>query len=383
MKISESPARENKALRVVGLIQGREEDPLSRAGVNFRFYKEFRRRATVVKVIDVEPAGLRRISLALRSFHPDRKRWARRFYENPVIFMARTRLAEEQLHELDNSYDVILQDGAMWMPGRRNDHKPLLTYHDSNVILGSSGGPYAQGSHYRGETLRRAIALEKEVYNRASRVVTFSEWVRNSMVRDFQVPEGKTKVAKPGVNFDIPTDFQKRYDERTILFVGRNFERKGGPVLLRAFRRVREMLKRAKLIILGCSPPVSQDGVIVKGLIPREREDEIEELYQSASVFALPSRFEPFGLVFLEAMAYRLPCVGTNICAMPEIIGDGECGFLVRPDDHKGLAEKLIILLENPKLMRQMGERGYSKVTTDYTWEQFARSIHRYCKEIV
>jgi glycosyltransferase involved in cell wall biosynthesis len=323
----------------------------------------------------VEPSGARRYWLALRTFYPNRRKWARRFYENPSIFHARTCIAGKQLEQVSEHYDIILQDGAMWLPGRNSLKKPLITYHDSNVILGSNGGPFAQGSHYRGRTLRRAVALEMEVYKKASRVLTFSDWVRQSMIRDFQLPEDKVRVVRPGVNFDIPGDWEKRYDDPIILFVGRNFERKGGPALLKAFRLVREQIPNARLLIAGCSPSIDETGIIIKGLIPREREHEIKELYKTAAVFALPSLFEPFGLVFLEAMAYKLPCVGANICAMPEIIGHGECGFLVNPDDYKTLADTLITLLKNPDLMRRMGASGHQKVKADYTWEHFARTV--------
>jgi glycosyltransferase involved in cell wall biosynthesis len=362
-------------VRIIGLIQGDVHDPLSRAGVNYRLYKELCQMASVVRVIDVEPSGLRRYYLALRTFYPNKREWARRFYENPSIFRARTHLAEIQLAQIAQPYDVILQDGAMWLPGFNSCDKPLITYHDSNVILGSSGGLYAQGSHYHGKQLQRAIELEKKVYTRASRIFTFSRWVRESMISHFQVPEEKVRVVKPGVNFAIPPDFDKQYSEPIILFVGRSFERKGGPILLEAFRMVRQTLKNARLIIVGCNPPVNEPGVSVKGLISRQREHEIKELYRMASVFALPSRFEPFGLVFLEAMAYKLPCVGTNICAMPEIIGDGECGFVVSPNDPKALADKLMLLLRNESLMRKMGSRGYERVKNEYSWKTFARTV--------
>ena len=180
---------------------------------------------------------------------------------------------------MDDSFDVLLQDGAMWLPGRDVTEKPLISYHDSNVILGNRGGTLAQGSHYRGRELRRAVELEKEVYDRASYVLTFSEWVRRSMIEDFHHKETKVKVMKPGVNFEIPENLSKEYVNPAILFIGRNFERKGGPVLLNAFRKVRKVIKKATLIIVGCTPNVDDDGVVVKGLIPRERESEIKKYY--------------------------------------------------------------------------------------------------------
>lgn len=370
-------------ISILGLIQGDVNDPLSRAGVNYRLYRELGKISAIVNVLDVEPAGMRRYLLALFCFRPNKRKWAKSFYENPRIFEERTFLAGKQIAGLDDQFDAILQDGAMWLPGRDKTEKPLVSYHDSNVILGSRGGAYAQGSHYKGKKLRRAIELEKEVYDRASYVLTFSEWVRRSMIEDFHLQEAKVKVMRPGVNFEIPENFPKNYEEPMILFVGRDFVRKGGPVLLEAFRKVRREIKKASLTILGCSPNIREDGVIIKGLIPREREAEIKRLYRKASVFVMPSYFEPFGLVFLEAMAYKLPCIGTNVCAMPEMIGEGECGFIVEPGNSDQLANRLITLLANEKLMAEMGDRAHKRVRTQYTWEKAAMEIAGYCHELL
>jgi glycosyltransferase involved in cell wall biosynthesis len=271
----------------------------------------------------------------------------------------------------------------MWLPGRDVTDKPLISYHEINVILGKQGGPFAQGSHYKGRKLQEIITLEKEVYDRASLVLTFSNWARESMIGDFHLPASKVRVLKPGVNFQILEESSKNYDEPKILFVGRDFERKGGPTLLEAFRKVRREVKKASLIVVGSNPNIDDRGVVVKGLIPRERESELRQLYGEASVFVLPSLFEPFGLVFLEAMAYKLPCIGTNICAMPEIIGDGECGFVVDPGNSEQLAKRLIELLTDGKVMREMGEKGYQKVKAEYTWDKAAREIVGYCRELM
>jgi glycosyltransferase involved in cell wall biosynthesis len=94
--------------------------------------------------------------------------------------------------------------------------------------------------------------------------------------------------------------------------------------------------------------------------------------YQRATVFTMPSLYEPYGIVFAEAMAHRLPCVGTTICAMPEIIRDGDTGYVVPPADDRALADRLIGLLRDPLACRQMGERGYRKYEAEHTWDAVA-----------
>ena len=86
----------------------------------------------------------------------------------------------------------------------------------------------------------------------------------------------------------------------------------------------------------------------------------------------MPSLYEPFGIVFGEAMAHRCPCIGTNICAMPEIIDHGRTGFVVPPRDSVTLARHIVALLKEPAMAKQFGERGYQKYLADLTWDAVA-----------
>jgi glycosyltransferase involved in cell wall biosynthesis len=160
-----------------------------------------------------------------------------------------------------------------------------------------------------------------------------------------------------------------------ILFVGKEFERKGGDVLLAAFSRVRSRVPAARLTIVGPPAARQQAGVTWTGLL-RDRV-ALRACYENAAVFAMPSRCEPFGLVFLEAMAFGLPCIGTNRDAMPEIIADGQSGFLVPPGDEVALAEKLILLLEDAPRATSMGRFGYEQVVSRFQWSHVAERMDR------
>src|SRR5690606_12176833 len=119
----------------------------------------------------------------------------------------------------------------------------------------------------------------------------------------------------------------------TVLFIGRQFERKGGDLLLRAFARVRRALPEAELLIIGPAEiPGDHAGVTSLGFVSKDRPggwEAIAEAYRRADVFCLPTRFEPFGIVFVEAMHFGVPCVGPDAWAVPEIIDDGRTGLTV------------------------------------------------------
>jgi len=94
----------------------------------------------------------------------------------------------------------------------------------------------------------------------------------------------------------------------------------------------------------------------------------LADAYGSADVFCLPTRFEPFGIAFIEAMYFALPCVGTNAWAVPEMITDGETGFTVPIDDVDALTDRLHLLLGDRQLARRMGTAGCERARRHFTW---------------
>jgi phosphatidylinositol alpha-1,6-mannosyltransferase len=97
----------------------------------------------------------------------------------------------------------------------------------------------------------------------------------------------------------------------------------------------------------------------------------LDALYQAAALFALPSRAEGFGVVYLEAMAHRLPCIGSIHDAAREVIVDGQTGRLVDQDDAECLAEAIATLLLDDERRRRMGEAGYRRLVSDFSFDRF------------
>jgi glycosyltransferase involved in cell wall biosynthesis len=100
------------------------------------------------------------------------------------------------------------------------------------------------------------------------------------------------------------------------------------------------------------------------------KRDDINKILKISDIFALSSLAEPFGLVNIEAMTARKPVVATNVGGIPEIVEDGENGFLVPPADEHKLSEKIISLLKDERLCRLMGEKGRKTVETKFSLDQ-------------
>jgi glycosyltransferase involved in cell wall biosynthesis len=203
-------------------------------------------------------------------------------------------------------------------------------------------------------------------------VVAFSRRAARSVVEDYGVDLGRVHVIGAGANV-VPDEVGRHDDGHTILFIGREFERKGGRVLLDAFARVRRTRPWARLLVVGPRRlEVMPQGVMQLGPEPLTA---IPSLLAQATVFALPTLAEPFGLAFLDAMACAVPCVGTDVDSVPDIVENGRTGLLVPPGDAAALARALGELLDGRDMAREMGARGRERVLAHFTWGRVARRL--------
>lgn len=229
---------------------------------------------------------------------------------------------------------------------------------------------------------KRWIALERESYHRATLVFTRSSNISQSLIEQYELPPENAVCVGVGSNIiarDIDLD-EERYANKHILFVGIDWERKGGPELVRAFRRILQSHPEARLTIVGASHPIDLPNCQVIGRIPVE---EVSEYYRQASIFCLPTRFEPFGVVFIEALQHKLPIVATNVGAIPDFVTPGENGFLIEPGDVDALVQYLDVLLRDPELCREFGERGYQLVIDNYSWERVGEKMSAAIRGII
>jgi glycosyltransferase involved in cell wall biosynthesis len=223
------------------------------------------------------------------------------------------------------------------------------------------------------------IALEGRLYKNARTCFVMSQNVGRSLIEDYGCAKERVVCAYGGTNAPIVASSGKTYGQKSILFVGVDWKRKGGPELLAAFRLLRKRLPDARLTIVGCVPEISEVGCDVVGRIP---PSEVGSHYANASVFCMPSRHEPFGIAFVEAMAYGLPVVATPVGAVPEFVNNGDNGFLVSPNDIKGLSEALFKLLSSPSLCQQMGQHN-QVVAQTYTWDNVTLIMRHAIERVV
>lgn len=218
------------------------------------------------------------------------------------------------------------------------------------------------------------IALEREVYQRASRVFVMGENTRVSLVEQYGCAPDRIRCVYAGSHIDptpVPLD-NDGYRNRTILFVGIDWERKGGPELIAAFQQLLARLPDARLRIVGAAPKITHPQIEVLGRVPLDR---VKQLLTQASVLCLPSRFEPFGIAILEAFAVKVPAVVTRIGALEYLVQDGHTGRVVPPGDISALATALAELLSDPEKCRRYGETGHAFAREHFTWAAVGKKL--------
>jgi starch synthase len=306
--------------------------------------------------------------LLAKNFSPNRPVWRKHFYFDPAYRRALTKAARA----VPVSSPVLMQIGHMFsLPDAHPGHK-CVSYHDGNLPELLASGYGIEGVSRR--RIDQALRYEEQTSQKMTAIFTFSEYLRQSFIREYRVAPEKVFNVGGAVNLtEIPDPApQKDYRSPRILFIGTEFSRKGGPQLLSAFRTVREAIPSAELHIVGPTqvnnlPP----GAILHGHLSKvdpEQSQKLEFLFREASLFVLPSFYEPFGIAPLEAMLYQLPAVVTNAWALREFVTPGVTGALVEKGSVEDLATKLIQLLSNPDHLAEMGRQGRELVLSRYTW---------------
>jgi glycosyltransferase involved in cell wall biosynthesis len=217
---------------------------------------------------------------------------------------------------------------------------------------------------------------ERLIYLNATYNFTFSTNQKKSIIEQYSINENKVECVYAGsnINCNESDHTYKKYDTKNILFVGVNWERKGGDILFRSFLKLYDKMPEVSLTIVGCSPDIKHPNVEIAGRITLE---EVEKFYKKASVFCMPTKQEPFGIVFVEAMQRKIPVVASNIGALPDMIKNNYNGFIHEWNDVDGISESLVALLSDPEKCKLFGERSYKLVQEKFNWDNTGAEIKK------
>lgn len=240
--------------------------------------------------------------------------------------------------------------------------------------------------------VKKMIKAERWALENVNRILTSTSAILSDMESAYQLSIDKKKLAL--LPFGIPSPIssavieKKQKDEIQLLFVGRFEQRKGIDLILESLPYLLEQFKQLRIICIGDNSipaahgrPYLHDFLETYGtadwidrvnFLGHVDDTTLEQAYANCDIFIAPSRYESFGLIYLEAMRFGKPCIGTIAGGIPEVVSDGETGILVPPGEAIALRLAIEKLIVDENLRVILGENGRRRYQEQFTMESFA-----------
>ncbi len=283
---------------------------------------------------------------------------------------------------------------------------PIAALHDAGrpVFLFSDAPYQAWHEAYEG-TISRPVQLAAFVAQEASLVRRIegscfgSEWAVREAERLYADPlqdpdelRERLHVTPLGANW-IPQGTRElllqRVEERldkplALLYVGKDWERKGGPLAVEVTRLLNAAGHKTHLHVVGCRPslpPETVPYVTVHGLLYQDdaaQSAQLAKLFEGCHFLIVPTTAECFGIVFAEAQAFALPPIARAVHALPTVVEDGVSGLLIDPSaPASAYVERILALRADPTAYRQMALRARERYETLLNWDKTAEELIR------
>ena len=230
--------------------------------------------------------------------------------------------------------------------------------------------------------------IGKSTMEAADLITCVSKHERDMLISEIGIEHDNIKIIYNGINWEDwkdvpdPTLFKKKYSrisDKFVLFAGRLATNKGISDLIAAMSKIDS--KNVDLVLMGADMGLGDDlekEAKSKNVNMHRLGHVDDEIYRSAlsaaTLMVLPSEYEAFGIVLLEAAAAKTPVIGTRVGGIPEAMSDGQNGFLVEFNDSLKLSEKISYLLEDEKLCSEMGSKG-REFSSGFSWASIVDKI--------
>ncbi len=231
-------------------------------------------------------------------------------------------------------------------------------------------------------------SYEKKLMKRSDALIAVSKYTVDELTELYGINKKKIHVIYNGVDIqkfkprpnraELRREFGLEEDTKIVLFVGRLYHRKGLETLLHSIPPVLKEFSNVKFVISGKGFKQKEESlknlakqldieehVTFLGYVPDEK---LPNLYSASDIFVLPAIYENFPFAILEAQSTGLPVISTKVGGIPEFLVDNENGFLIDPGDPTQLTQRVLTLLQDPKLAKEMGDRGRRLIEEKFDW---------------
>lgn len=363
-------------MKVAYIAMGDPHDRNVWSGTPYYALAQMRRRVASLTVLETPRLDrwIKRVNGAVRRLGWDLTR-------NSIVLALYARALRPQLEAFGP--DVILAVGGeyklAWVGG---DYPAVFV---SDGLFCSIVDYYAKFRCFRPSTRRRAIAIEADFVRPANRrLALMSRWAAQSAIDTYGIPGERVPVIPIGANLESDPGravLEQVKEDLNLLWIGVDWERKGGTLLLESFALLRATHPKAQLHIVGIEPDVAKGktGVYVHGFLRKSVPSENEtlmRLFAKASLYVMLSAEEAFGLVYCEAAAFGVPSIGYRTGGVMTIVEDGTTGILLETSaTAQNVASTIVGLWQDQPRYTAMRQAARERYETVLNWDAWGDAV--------
>jgi glycosyltransferase involved in cell wall biosynthesis len=312
------------------------------------------------------------------------------YYHGTLVARRYAKVAAQRLAGQD--VDIIVAPTGAPETAFLETDTPIVLVEDAT--FGLLHNYYSVFSNLLEYSFRQLDTIERLATQKASLLIYPSAWAARSAIEEYGADRSKVHILPLGANLkDVPSRETVLARQKTgrckLLFVGVDWERKGGSIAFGTLLKLEEMGIEAELCVCGCVPP---KGIVHPRLtvVPRlDKSDsaqyrKMQEFYLTSDFLLLPTRKECYGLVFCEASAYGLPSIATDTGGVAGAITNGENGFLLPPDvDGSGYAALIAELYGDDNRYQQLVVSSRNAFEARLNWDTWATQLNKLMIEVL
>ncbi len=287
--------------------------------------------------------------------------------------------------------DILFVPAAPQLIAYCNSRIPIIYMADASFY--QLQGYYPLFRDIAQYNIDQGIALDKLAFDKSSHCMLASEWAKGSVMHDYDIPEQKLTVVPFGANLEkIPfSDSLKRKPNNCcqLLFLGVEWERKGGQIALDCFYQLKKAGIDVRLTIIGCVPPVAiiDRQIFVIPFLNKNNQEDTEKLYEimrQTDFLILPTRAECAGIVFCEASAFGIPVISTDTGGVSSYVQDGINGFtLPLTATADAYADIILKLYQDTAAYEQLSISSRNKFESTLNWNHWGQQFNVIADRIV
>jgi glycosyltransferase involved in cell wall biosynthesis len=379
----------NKRLRIAYLSAADPSDKRAWSGIHYTIFHKLQEQVGDVTALGpYAPTALMNRGKAFSLL--SRKVLGKRFSHLHSIALSKNYANYFQKKLLEEKYDLIFAVAASSELAFLETELPV--FYTADATFANMIDYYPYYSNLMQKSIRDGNRIQELALKKCKHVFFPSAWAAQSAEKDYHISAEKISILPFGPNIkSVPVLNEANFKETktvfNLLFLGVEWERKGGPIAYETLQLLRERGLYVKLTIIGCTPNIQHEAVEIIPFLNKNIPADSEKLNQKlreTDFLILPTRAECFGLVFCEAAAFGIPSLSFNTGGVSGAVKENENGFLF-PLESKAndFADKIYSLIQNPIELQSLKIRSRNSYERELNWDAWAhvvtKQIHTHC----